>query len=247
VGANVRGRAVGDEVFGFLPYSVTTKQGTFAELVAVRPGTVATKPAAVTHEQAAASATVGCTALQALRDKGRLKAGQRALINGASGGVGSFAVQIAKQLGAEVWGTASAANADFVRSLGATEVVDYRKTPLGSLQTKLDVFLDAACASSFQEVRGLLNPRGAYVRLLPSASLFVGMLSSLLSSKRCSLLMVKPRSADLDQLARWLAGGQVRVPIEESFALSQVTEALSLQESGSIRGKVVIRIREEAA
>jgi NADPH:quinone reductase-like Zn-dependent oxidoreductase len=224
---------------------MTTTQGTLAELVAVKPATVGTKPAAVSHEQAAASATVGCTAIQALRDKGRLKAGQRVLINGASGGVGSFAVQIAKELGAEVWATASAANADFVRSLGAAQVVDYRKTPLRSLQAKFDVFVDVACASSFQEVRNLLNAKGAYVTLLPSASLFAGILASLVSSKRCGLLMVKPRSADLDQLGRWLAGGQVRASIEETFELSQVIEALSLQRSGSIRGKLAIRIRQE--
>lgn len=243
-GPRVRGRSVGDEVFGFLPYSMTTKQGSFAELVSVKSHTVGTKPAGVSHEQAAASATVGCTALQGLRDKGRLKAGQRVLVNGASGGVGSFAVQIAKQLGAEIWGTSSAANAEFVRALGATEVVDYRKTPLPSIGTKFDVVLDVACKSSFQEVRGLLNRGGAYVTLLPSPSLFTGMLLSLVSSKRCSLVMVKPRSADLDQLGRWLADGQLRASIEETFPLSRITEALVAQKSGSIQGKLGVRIAE---
>jgi len=244
VGANVRGRTVGDEVFGFLPYSGTNKQGSFAELVSVKAHAVGVKPGGVSHEQAAASATVGCTALQGLRDKGGLRAGQRALINGASGGVGSFAVQIARQLGAEVWGTASAANADFVRELGAARVIDYRKTPLRSLDAKLDVVLDAAVTSSFQEVRGLLNAGGAYVTLLPSTSLFVGMVSSLFSSKRCGLVMVKSRAADLDQLGQWLAAGEVRASIDETFPLSEITTALSVQESGSIRGKLAIRLGE---
>ena len=243
VGANVRARSVGDEVFGFLAYSRSNKQGSFAELVSVKPDTVGSKPASVSHEHAAASATVGCTALQGLRDKGRLQAGQRVLINGASGGVGSFAVQIAKQLGAEVWGTASAANADFVRSLGASEVVDYRKTPLGSIQAKFDVVLDAACTSSYQEARALLNAGGAYVTLLPSVSLFVGMISTLFSSKRCGFVMVKSRAADLDRIGRWLAAGEVRASIEETFALSDITTALAAQE-GSIQGKLAVRIEE---
>lgn len=244
VGANVRTRAVGDEVFGFLPYSRSNGQGSFAELVSVEAHAVGAKPAVVSHEQAAASATVGCTALQGLRDKGGLRAGQRALVNGASGGVGSFAVQIAKQLGAEVWGTASAANADFVRELGASRVIDYRKTPLRALDAKFDVVLDAAVTSSFQEVRGLLEAGGAYVTLLPSTSLFMGMLASLFSSKRCGLVMVRPRAADLDQLGRWLADDEVRASIDETFPLSEITTALSAQESGSIQGKLAIRLGE---
>jgi NADPH:quinone reductase-like Zn-dependent oxidoreductase len=247
VGARVRSRSVGDEVFGYLAYSMTNKQGSFAELVAVKPHTVGTKPAGVSHEQAAASATVGCTALQALRDKGRLKRGQRVLVNGASGGVGTYAVQIAKLLGAEVWGTASAANADFVRDLGATQVVDYRKTPLSSLEAKFDIVLDAASMSSFQEVRDLLNAGGAYVTLLPSASLFGGMLLTLFSSKRCAFVMARSRAADLDQLGRWLAAGQVRAPIEETFAFAQITQALAAQESRSLQGKLAVRIHEKSA
>ncbi len=247
VGAGVGGHGVGDEVFGFLPYSMRTTQGSFAELVAVAPDSVATKPPGVSHEEAAASATVGCTALQGLRDDGRLQSGQRVLINGASGGVGSFAVQIAKELGAEVWGTSSAAKLDFVRRLGAVEALDYRKTPLRSIDAKFDVVLDAACTSSFQEVRPLLERGGAYVTLLPSPSLFGGMLMSLFSTKRCRLVMVKPRAADLDQLGRWLAAGRLETSIEETFPLSEARTALSAQESGSIRGKLAIRVLEAAS
>jgi NADPH:quinone reductase-like Zn-dependent oxidoreductase len=246
VGANVRGRSAGDEVFGFLPYARSNDQGTFAELVSVKPDAVGAKPPEISHEQAAASTTVGCTALQGLRDKGGLKAGQRVLINGASGGVGSFAVQIAKQLGAEVWGTASAAKADFVRNLGAIEVVDYRRTPLRSLPTKFDVVLDAASMSSFQEVRSLLTNGGAYVTLLPSASLFAAMLWTLFSSKRCGLVIVKSRAADLDQLGRWLAEGKLRASIEETFDLSQIATALAAQQSGSIQGKLAVRVEERS-
>lgn len=244
VGANVQGRSMGDEVFGHLAYSPTTKQGSFAELVTVKSGSVGIKPPGISHEEAAATATAGCTALQALRNKGRLKAGQRVLVNGASGGVGSYAVQIAAALGAEVTGTASSAKADFVRSLGVEHVIDYRQTPLSSLNETFDVFLDAASMSSFGEVKGLLNQGGAYVTLLPSVSVLGGMLLSLFSSKRCGFATVKSRAADLEQLAAWMTSGELKASIQETFPLSDITTALSALESGSVRGKLAVRIGE---
>lgn len=242
LGADVRGRTVGDEVFGFLPYSFSTRQGSFAELVAVKPDRVGTKPNAISHEQAAASATVGCTALQGLRDRGRLKPGQRVLVNGASGGVGSYAVQIAAALGANVTGTSSVEKADFVRGLGVEEVIDYRKTRLRSLGQTYDVFLDAASTSSFQEVKGLLNRGGSYVTLLPTPALFGGMLLSVFSSKRCRFVTVQSRAADLDQLGQWLATGELVPSVEQTFPLSEIADALSALSSGRVRGKVAVRI-----
>jgi len=244
VGANVQGRSVGDEVFGFLAYARSNRQGSFAELVAVRPDTVGSKPPGVTHEDAAATATVGCTALQGLRDKARLKAGQKVLVNGASGGVGSHAVQIATRLGAEVWGTASAAKAEFVRSLGAARVIDYKETALGSIDERFDVVLDAASKSSFREVRGLLNRGGAYVTLLPSASVFGGMLLSVFSSKRCGFVIVKSRTADLDQLAQWLDAGQLEASVDTTYTLSEIRTALADFEARGARGKLAVRVSE---
>lgn len=242
VGANVQARSVGDEVFGFLAYSPWTRQGSFSELVSVKPERVGLKPPGVSHEDAAAAATVGSTALQGLRDKGRVKAGHRVLVNGASGGVGSHAVQIARALGAEVVGTASAAKAGFVTSLGAARVIDYGKTPLSSLKETFDVVFDVAVTSSFREAKPLLNPGGAYVTLLPSPALFAGMLLSPFSNKRCGLVTVQSRSADLDQLAAWLAAGKLEASVEQTFTLTDITTALSLLESGRVRGKVAIRI-----
>lgn len=243
-GAGVTSRAAGDEVFGHLPYSRSTRQGSFAELVVVKPGSVGIKPPGVSFETAAAAATVGCTALQALRDKGRLKAGQRVLINGASGGVGSYAVQIARQLGAEVWGTASAAKADFVRGLGATEVIDYRATPLASLGETFDLVLDAASMSSFRETRHLIARGGAYVTLLPSASLLGGLLLSLFSSRRCTFVTVQSRAADLDQLGAWLAEGALDASVERTYPLSEVGDALAALQSGAVQGKLAIRVTD---
>lgn len=242
VGADVRARSEGDAVFGHLAYSPTTRLGSFAEFVVVKPERVGVKPANVSHADAAASATVGCTALQALRDKGRLRSGQRALINGASGGVGSYAVQVARLLGAEVWGTASATKADFVRSLGATEVVDYRSTPLGAIGQTFDVLLDAACTSSFGETQHLLNREGAYVTLLPSARFFTGMLKSLFTSKRCAILTVQSRAKDLDQLGAWLGAGKLDASVEKTFPFADLGRALVTLESGAVQGKLAVAI-----
>jgi len=243
VGPEAEGRAVGDEVFGHLAYARSTRQGSFAELVAVKPANVGVKPPSVSHEDAAAAATAGCTALQALRDKGRLLPGQRVLINGASGGVGSYAVQIARRLGAEVWATASAEKADFVRRLGAAQVIDYRTTPLPSIGETFDLLLDAAAMSSFAKTRHLLSRGGAYVTLLPSASLFGGMLLSLFSSKRCTFITVQSRSADLEQLGAWMAAGDLDASVERTYPLSQVGDALGALQSGAVRGKLAIRVQ----
>jgi NADPH:quinone reductase-like Zn-dependent oxidoreductase len=233
---------VGDEVFGHLAYSPFTKQGSFAEYVVVEPDRVGRKPPDVTHEQAAAAATTGCTALQALRDRGRLRAGGRVLVNGASGGVGSYAVQIAQLLGAEAWGTASAAKANFVRGLGATEVLDYRQTPIEEIDETFDVVFDAAATSSFGRTKHLLARGGAYVTTLPSLRFFGGVLASLLSSRRCSYVTVQSKSADLEQLGSWIASGELDPSLEETYPFQEVTTALAALESGRVRGKVALQI-----
>ena len=242
VGAKVTTRAVGEQVFGHLAYSPSTRQGSLAEYVAVKPQAVGRKPAGVSHEDAAATATAGCTALQVLRDKGRLQLGDHVLVNGASGGVGSFAVQIARALGAEVWGTASAAKADFVRSLGATRVMDYRETPLASIGETFDLLLDAASTSSFPKTRHLLERGGAYVTLLPSLSLLGGMILSLFSSKRCTVVTVQSRAADLEQLGAWLSAGELQASVESVYPLAEVSDALAALQSGAVRGKLAVRI-----
>ncbi len=242
VGGDVQGRSVGDEVFGFLAYSRSTRQGSFADLVAVKPDTVGDKPPSISHEEAAAAATAGSTALQALEDKGRLQSGQRVLVNGASGGVGSYAVQIASQLGAEVWGTASAAKADFVKSLGAARVIDYKTTPLADIYEKFDLVLDAASRSSFGEVRSILRPGGAYITLLPSLGLLAGMLRGFFSGRRCGFVMVKSRATDLNRLASWLAEGKLVASVDATFPLDEVPAALAAQQAGKVQGKVAVTV-----
>jgi NADPH:quinone reductase-like Zn-dependent oxidoreductase len=242
VGGDVRDRSVGDEVFGFLAYSRSTRQGSFAELVAVKPDAVGDKPSNISHEEAAAAATAGSTALQALEEKGHLRSGQKVLVNGASGGVGSYAVQIASQLGAEVWGTASAAKADFVKSLGAARVIDYKTTSLPGIGERFDLVLDAASMSSFGEVRSILQADGAYITLLPSLGLLGGMLQSVFSGKRCGFVMVKSRAADLNRLASWLAEGQLEASVGARFSLDEVPAALAAQQAGKVQGKVAVTV-----
>ena len=221
---------------------MSTRQGSFADYVAVKPDEVGVKPDALSHIDAAAAATAGCTALQALRDKGRLESGQRVLINGASGGVGSFAVQIARLLGAEVWATASAKKAEFVRGLGAAEVIDYRLRSIASIDQTFDLVLDAASMSSFAEVEPRLGRGGSYVTLLPSASLVRGMAKSLVARKRCTFVTVKSRAADLDQLGSWLAAGKLSASVHTTFDLQAITDALAKLASGSVQGKIAIRV-----
>jgi NADPH:quinone reductase-like Zn-dependent oxidoreductase len=242
IGSDVRGRAVGDEVFGFLAYARSNKQGSFAELVSVKPDTVGDKPSTLSHEEAAAAATVGSTALQALEEKGRLRSGQKVLVNGASGGVGSYAVQIASLLGAEVWGTASAAKADFVRDLGAARVVDYKTTRLADVGEKFDIVLDAASMSSFGQARAILEAGGAYVTLLPSLGFLTGMLASTFSSKRCGVVVVKSRTADLNRLGHWLGAGKLRASVDSTFSLNEITAALTAQEAGKAKGKLAVTV-----
>ncbi len=243
VGAGVTDRRVGDAVLGFVPYARSTVWGSFAEFVTVRSDTVALRPAGLSAARAAALATGGSTALQALRDKGRLTlggSGGRVLVNGASGGVGLIAVQIAKAMGAEVWGTSSAAKMDAVRAAGADHAVDYRVTALSSIREGFDVVLDAASTSSYGECSGILGPKGAYVTLLPSGSLVTGKLAALFSSRRCEFVTVKPLAADLAWLAGQAAAGALDVRIEASYPFDQIKEALTRFQTGAGAGKVVV-------
>lgn len=241
VGDQVRDLKTGQEVFGFQPYAKTSAQGTLTSYISIHPDHVSPKPANVEHAAAAAAATAGCTALQALRDKGNLTAGQHILINGASGGVGSFAVQIAKQAGATVWGTCSANNMAFVRKLGADHVMDYRKTSPGDIDHDFDTILDVAGASSFFVTQSRLKRGGNYITLLPSIKLATGIARSIFSTKRCRFVTVSPNSDDLAQLAVWLTTGKLQSQIALAVPLHDTPRALKMLEQG-VQGKVVVLI-----
>jgi len=230
-----------DEVFGFLPYASGTRQGAFAEFVVVDRNTIAHKPDSVSHETAAAAATAGLTALQFLRDLGRLKAGDRVLITGAAGGVGSLAVGIAKHLGAHVTAICSTYAVDDVRGLGADVVIDRRKQdPLG-LEGPFDVIFDPAAAYSYFAFSRRIAIGGAFVSTVPSPGLFLGKAIAPLSGKRCEFGSVKPVSADLEQLAAWLQSG-LHVPVDSRFPAKDLAGALTRVSKGGLRGRVVVQV-----
>ncbi|MCH9650009.1 MAG: NAD(P)-dependent alcohol dehydrogenase [Deltaproteobacteria bacterium] len=242
VGPQVKHLVRGMEVFGFLPYGTKTKQGSFADYLKIDPNTVAQKATNTPHLQAAASATSASTAYQALRGKGRLQAGQRVLIHGASGGVGSCAVQIAKLLGAEVWGSCSAPSLPFVRGLGVDQAFDYRQTRLRDLAQRFDLVFDVASVSSYSACTSILRRGGTYLTLLPSPSLVSGKLASAFSSHKCKVVVVKPKAADLAQIAQWLENGQLSVPIDATYSFENLPAALARLEDGGVKGKVVVEV-----
>lgn len=232
----------GDEVFGFLAYSGGTKTGSLAEYVLADPKSLGKKPADVSFVDAACLGTAGATALQGLRDKLGVQTGQRVLVHGASGGVGTFAVQIAKIMGAEVVGTCSPAKAEAVKALGADEVVDYRSTPIDQIRGPFDAVFDAAAKSSYGECKAILGPKGGYLTLLPSLGLVTGIIATLFSGRSCSFVAVKSVPADLEQLAAWVVEGKLRVELGGRFALADAQQAIDTFAAGSAAGKIAITV-----
>jgi NADPH:quinone reductase-like Zn-dependent oxidoreductase len=233
VGGNVTELQSGDEVFG-------TCSGAFAEYACGSEKSLVRKPASVTFEHAATVGVAGVTALQGLRNRGRLQRGQKVLINGAAGGVGTFAVQIAKWLGAEVTGVCSARNVDMVRALGADRVVDYTREDFVR-SGPYDLILDMIGNRSLSEFRRALTRRGTLalvggrLRGMPAA-----VVVSPFVSQRLVPVLAKVRKEDLTTLRELLVSGTVTPAIDRTYPLSQVPEAIRYLEEGHARGKVVI-------
>jgi NADPH:quinone reductase-like Zn-dependent oxidoreductase len=242
-GARVNGLQPGDEVFG-------ARNGALGEYVCARK-VVVRKPANVTFEEAAAVPVAAVTALQGLRDKGRLQAGQNVLINGASGGVGTFAVQIAKALGAEVTAVCSTRNVDTARSLGADDVVDYTKTDFTRDGRRYDVLLDIAGNRSWSECKRVLNEDAALVFVGgPKTNRVVGPLghclkvavASVPGSRDAKLFLAKLTNEDLTFLAGLMEAGKMKPVIERQYELEEAPEALRYLGQGHARGKLVITV-----
>jgi NADPH:quinone reductase-like Zn-dependent oxidoreductase len=216
--------------------------GAFAEYACADVRTVWPKPAALSFEDAACLPIAGLTALQSLRDHGRIAPGARVLINGASGGVGHFAVQIAKVLGAEVTGVCSGRSADFVKGLGADRVIDYQSEDFTRGAERYDIVLDAVSSSSFRECRKVLAPRGIYVSTLPNRTVIDQIITTLLPGKKARSMWVRADAEDMAWLAGRVAEGRIRVFIEKVFPLDQAREALAYSETGRARGKIVLKV-----
>jgi NADPH:quinone reductase-like Zn-dependent oxidoreductase len=247
VGKNVTQFKPGDEVFG-------GRGGAFAEYVCPRASrSVALKPANLTFEQAASVNIAGITALQALRDNGKVQPGQKVLINGASGGVGTFAVQIAKSFGADVTGVCSTRNVDLVRSLGADHVIDYTKEDFAKSGQRYDVILDNVPNHSLSDCRGVLTPQGKYVMIGgggPNDSRWIGpfgriiqtMVLSPFTSQKMGMMMADTSQKDLTILADMMQSGKIKPVIDRTYKLSEVPAAIAYLEEGHARGKVVITV-----
>ena len=244
VGRDVKDLQPGDEVFG-------TGVGAWAEYACARGARLARKPANLSFEEAAAVPVAAITALQALRDKGQVQPGQRVLINGASGGVGTFAVQIAKAFGADVTAVCSTGNVDQARSLGADRAVDYTKEDFTQRGERHDLMLDIAGSRSFSDLRRVLTPEATvvliggpltYRGLGPLPHLARTFLASKGRSQTVTFFIAKITKEDLVYLQEFLEAGKVRAVVDRRYELSEAPEALRYLGEGHARAKIVITV-----
>jgi NADPH:quinone reductase-like Zn-dependent oxidoreductase len=245
VGKDVNEFQPGDEVFGTSGYS-------WAEYAPAQVGRLARKPANVSFEEAAAVPIAALTALQALRDKGQVQPGQKVLINGASGGVGTYAVQLAKALGADVTAVCSTGNVDLARSLGADRVVDYTKDDFTQLTERHDLMLDIAGSRPFRQFRRVLTPKATVVvigakfpsnkGLGPLSHIIGTRVASLGRSQTVKFVMAKILNQDLAFLGELLEAGKLKSVIDRRYELSEAADALRYLGEGHARGKVIITV-----
>lgn len=244
VGRDVTQFEPGDEVFGDLS---ACGLGSFAEYVCAPADALALKPAGLTFEEAAAVPLAGVTALQGLRDEGEIRQGQRVLVTGASGGVGTFAVQIANSFGAEVTGVCSTEKVDLVQSVGADHVIDYTREDFAESGQQYDLILEAGGYRSIFDCRRVLRPEGTYVFVGGSTArifqaMLVGPLLSLLDGRTMGNLMAEPNREDLVELRELVEAGEVTPAVDRRFPLDEVPDAIRYLEGGHARGKVVITV-----
>lgn len=221
-------------------YTSVKKLGAFAEYACAAADRVYPIAEGITFEQAACLPIAGLTALQSLRDHGKIAAGKKVLVNGAAGGVGHFAVQIAKVFGAEVTAVASGRNADFVKELGADAVIDYGREDFTRGKERYDLVFDAVSMSSFSTCRGVLAPKGIYVNTLPNATLVIQLLTGFLPGRKARSMWVRPSAADINWMMEHIRAGKVRVVIEQVYPLDRTKDALASSEAGRTRGKIVL-------
>jgi NADPH:quinone reductase-like Zn-dependent oxidoreductase len=244
VGTNVRGVRPGDEVLGFF-------RGAYAEYACAAEDKVVPKPASLTFEQAAAIPIAATTALRGIRDVGEVKAGQRVLVNGAGGGVGTFAVQIAAALGAEVTGVCSTRNVELVRSIGAAHVIDYTMEDFTAGPTRYDVILDNVSNLPLARLRRALTPKGTLVLngggspghvFGPIATILKAVAVNLFVSQRLRPLPSKESREELLAVTELIEGGMLRPIVDRTYSLADAAEGLSYVEQGHARGKVAVTV-----
>ena len=239
VGGNVKQFKPGDEVFGDIG---EWGFGAFAEYVSVPENALALKPVNITYEEAAAVPQYALVALQGLRDEGQIQPGQKVLINGASGGIGTFAVQIAKSFGAEVTGVCSTRNLDMVRSIGADHVIDYTQEDFTQNQQGYDLILDIVANRSISDYTRALSTKGNYVAVAFKPGAMFGRATE---GKKVSQLSHKPNVEDLVYMKELIEAGKVVPVIDSRYPLSEVAEAIRHYGVGHPSGKVVITVEHD--
>ncbi len=239
IGTNVEGFSLGDRVYSRLDLKGS---GGYAEFTVTRASVVAPIPESLSFTEAAALPLVALTALQSLTRFGPVTSGQRVLINGASGGVGTAAVQIACALGAEVTGVCSESNAELVKSLGATKVIDYRSEDFTLGVERYHLIFDVVANRTYGACRRVVTDHGIYLTLFPSAAFFFWWLVTKFSRRRVAFMDTKPSGGDLRFINRLVNDGKFKAVIDEVMPLENATEAHVKSESGHVRGKIVLTL-----
>lgn len=240
VGSTVTQFRPGDQIYACLD---TATSGSYAEYAAVSEKVAYFKPQNLSHEEAAAVPLAAETALQALRDLGNIKTGDRILINGASGGVGTFAVQIAQALGAEVTAVCSPKNAELVKSLGADRIIDYTTQDFTKESVKYDMILDAVASRSFWECQNILSSNGVYVSTIPDFANGAALLiTQLIPGKKAKIILLKSNGKDLAYLKELIEANKLRPIIARTYPLSEIVQAHAESEKGRVVGKLVIAV-----
>ncbi|MCC5645678.1 NAD(P)-dependent alcohol dehydrogenase [Nostoc sp. CHAB 5824] len=239
VGSGVTRFQPGDAIYG----STSFPGGGYAEFAAVPENLVALKPTNLSYEEAAAVPLAALTALQALRNEGNIQTGQTVLINGAAGGVGIFAVQIAKALGAVVTGVSSTKNLDLVKSLGSDRVIDYKQQDFTEDIAQYDIIFDAVGKRSLSQTKRVLKPNGIYITTLPSPEVFLeGVLTAFLPGQKAKFILQKPNTQDLVYLKELIEAGKIRVVIDRTYPLAELAAAHAYSETGRAVGKIAIAV-----
>ncbi len=242
LGEEVENFEPGDEIYTFINPLIG---GAYAEYIVVPANTAALKPKNMTHSQAAAVPLAGLTAFQGLLDLGQIRPGQKVLINGASGGVGTFAIQIAKAMKTEVIGVCSSNNITLVESLGANRVIDYNQIDFTKESEQYDIIFDAVGKETFSSCEKVLKPDGIYVSTLPTVENLAPTLFTLfMPGKKSKLILAQPNSRDLISLRELIEAGLVKSVIDRTYKLEEIAAAHAYSEMGHAVGKIVITNEE---
>lgn len=242
VGSGVTGFRKGQRVFAGKDY----EGGGYSEYAVAKAGRTVLIPDSISFEEASTMAVAGMTALQGLRNKGKIKAGMEVIINGASGGVGTYAVQIAKALGARVTAVCSAKNFDLVKSLGADVLIDYKETDFTKLRQKYNIVFDAVGYRSFWQTYKVLRKKGIYVNISPSVPLYItSILTRLNPGRKSKGFMLHPEMSDLNEVMKMIENKLVKVVIDKVFPLEKIADAHAYSETERARGKIVISMNHK--